>query len=59
MGTVQGLPLLALVLVALLQELEQVVLGLVTATLVVVKQAVAAGVVKQQAVEAMLVAVQE
>lgn len=51
MGTVQGLPLLALVLVlvALLQELEQVVLELAMATLVVVKQAV----------EAMLVAVQE
>lgn len=61
MGLVQGLPLLVLVLVlvALLQELEQVVLGLVTGTLVVVKLAVAPGAVKRQAVEAMLVAVQE
>lgn len=57
MGVVQGV--LVLVLVALLQELGQVALGLVTGILVVAKQAVAAGVAKQQVVEAMLVVVQE
>lgn len=57
MGVVQGV--LVLVLVAILQELGQVALGLVTGILVVAKQAVAAGVAKQQVAEAMLVVVQE